>query len=103
MGQRARSPGYEALLLTVDTPVTGPRLRDVRNGFSIPPALTLRTFANAALHPRWWFDLLTTEWLEFASLSSWDGTIAELVDKVFEPAATIADVHRLRGDWPGSL
>ena len=58
--QRARAAGYEALVLTVDTPVAGPRLRDVRNGFTIPPALTLRTVANAALHPRWWVDLLTT-------------------------------------------
>ena len=56
-------------MLTVDTPVAGPRLRDVRNGFTIPPALTLRTVANAALHPRWWFDLLTTQPLEFASLA----------------------------------
>jgi L-lactate dehydrogenase (cytochrome) len=103
MVERARAAGYEALVLTVDTPVAGPRLRDVRNGFSIPPALTVRTVANAALHPTWWFDLLTTEPLEFASLSSWGGTIAELVDKVFEPAATIADVRRLRTDWPGSL
>jgi L-lactate dehydrogenase (cytochrome) len=103
MVARAREAGYEALVLTVDTPVAGPRLRDVRNGFSIPPALTLRTFANAALHPGWWFDLLTTEPLEFASLSSWGGTIAELVDRVFEPAATIADVERLRADWPGRL
>jgi L-lactate dehydrogenase (cytochrome) len=103
MVQRARDAGFEALVLTVDTPVAGPRLRDVRNGFSIPPALTLKTFANAAVHPRWWFDLLTTEPLEFASLHSWGGTIAELVDKVFEPAATIADVERLRADWSGSL
>jgi L-lactate dehydrogenase (cytochrome) len=103
MVERARKAGYEALVLTVDTPVAGPRLRDVRNGFTIPPALTLRTVANAALHPRWWIDLLTTEPLEFASLSSWGGTIGELVDKVFEPAATIADVDRLRADWPGKL
>jgi L-lactate dehydrogenase (cytochrome) len=103
MVRRARGCGYEALVLTVDTPVAGPRLRDVRNGFTIPPALTLRTVANAALHPRWWIDLLTTEPLEFASLSSWGGTIGELVDKVFEPAATIADVTRLRADWPGAL
>ena len=58
--ERARAAGYEALVLTVDTPVAGPRLRDVRNGFTIPPALTLRTMANAAVHPRWWVDLLTT-------------------------------------------
>lgn len=103
MVERALAAGYEALVLTVDTPVAGPRLRDVRNGFSIPPALSLRTVANAAVHPRWWVDLLTTEPLEFASLSSWGGTVAELVDRVFEPAATIADVRRLREQWPGAL
>jgi len=101
--ERARAAGYEALVLTVDTPVAGPRLRDVRNGFSIPPALTLRTFANAAVHPRWWADLLTTPPLEFASLRSWGGTVAELVDRVFEPAATLADVGALRASWPGAL
>jgi L-lactate dehydrogenase (cytochrome) len=100
---RARAAGYEALVLTVDTPVAGPRLRDVRNGFTIPPALSLRTMANAAVHPRWWIDLLTTEPLEFASLRSWGGTVAELVDRVFEPAATVADVRALRATWPGTL
>jgi len=101
--ERARDAGYEALVLTVDTPVAGPRLRDVRNGFSIPPALTMRTVANAAVHPRWWIDLLTTEPLEFASLRSWGGTVAELVDRVFEPAATLTDVRALREAWPGAL
>jgi L-lactate dehydrogenase (cytochrome) len=101
--ERARVAGYEALVLTVDTPVAGPRLRDVRNGFTIPPALSLRTMANAAVHPGWWIDLLTTEPLEFASLRSWGGTVAELVDRVFEPAATLADVRALRDSWPGAL
>ncbi len=101
--ERAGAAGYEALVLTVDTPVAGPRLRDVRNGLTIPPALTLRTVADAAVHPRWWFDLLTTEPLEFASLRSWGGTVAELADRVFEPAATLADVRALRGTWPGAL
>jgi L-lactate dehydrogenase (cytochrome) len=101
--ERARAAGYEALVLTVDTPVAGPRLRDVRNGFTIPPALTARTVGNAALHPRWWVDLLTTPPLEFASLRSWGGTVAELVDRVFEPAAVLADVRALRASWPGAL
>ncbi|MCW2531759.1 MAG: lldD [Blastococcus sp.] len=101
--ERALAAGYEALVLTVDTPVAGPRLRDVRNGFTIPPALTLRTMANAAVHPRWWVDLLTTPPLEFASLRSWGGTVAELVDRVFEPAAVLADVRTLRASWPGAL
>jgi L-lactate dehydrogenase (cytochrome) len=101
--ERARVAGYEALVLTVDTPVAGPRLRDVRNGFTIPPALSLRTMANAAVHPRWWIDLLTTPALEFASLNSWGGTVAELADRVFEPAATLADLRELRAAWPGKL
>jgi len=101
--ERARAAGYEALVLTVDTPVAGPRLRDVRNGFTIPPALSLRTMANAALHPHWWVDLLTTPPLEFASLRSWGGTVADLVDRVFEPAAVLTDVGTLRASWPGAL
>jgi L-lactate dehydrogenase (cytochrome) len=100
---RAAAAGYEALVLTVDTPVAGPRLRDVRNGFTIPPALTLRTMADAAVHPRWWVDLLTTEPLEFASLRSWGGTVAELADRVFEPAATLGDLRTLRETWRGAL
>ena len=88
--------GYEALVLTVDTPVPGPRLRDVRNGLTIPPSLSLKTFAEGALHPAWWFDLLTTEPLEFASLKHSEGTVAELVARLFDPAATIADLAWLR-------
>ena len=62
--ERARAAGYEALLLTVDTPVGGARMRDVRNGLTVPPALTPATVLDAAVHPAWWFNLLTTEPLE---------------------------------------
>ena len=90
-------------MLTVDTPVAGPRLRDVRNGLTIPPSLSLRTFAEGALHPAWWFDLITTEPLEFASLNRFDGTVAELAGRMFDPAATIADLAWLRSAWDGPL
>ena len=101
--QRAAACGYDALMLTVDTPVGGARLRDVRNGMSIPPALSLRTFADGALHPHWWFNMLTTEPLNFASLGSTEGTIAELINRVFDPALTMDDVEWLRGAWAGKL
>ncbi|MDT7581430.1 MAG: hypothetical protein QOK35_2694 [Pseudonocardiales bacterium] len=100
--ERAAAAGYDTLLLTVDTPVGGARLRDVRNGLTIPPALSLRTFVDGALHPNWWFDLLTTEPLEFATLST-DGTPEQMINRVFDPALTIADVEWLRGTWPGKL
>jgi L-lactate dehydrogenase (cytochrome) len=100
---RAREAGYEALVLTVDTPIAGPRLRDVRNGLTLPPSLSLRTFAEGALHPGWWWDLLTTEPLEFASLNRFEGTVAQLAAKMFDPAATLDDVAWLRSAWDGPL
>jgi L-lactate dehydrogenase (cytochrome) len=100
---RAKEAGYEALVLTVDTPVPGSRLRDVRNGLTIPPTLSLRTFAEGALHPGWWFDLVTTEPLEFASLNRFDGTVAELAARMFDPAATLADLAWIRSAWEGPL
>jgi L-lactate dehydrogenase (cytochrome) len=64
--ERAAAADFDTLLVTVDVPVAGARLRDTRNGMSIPPALTLRTVLDAVPHPRWWFDLLSTEPLSFA-------------------------------------
>jgi L-lactate dehydrogenase (cytochrome) len=100
---RARESGYEAIVLTVDTPVPGPRLRDVRNGLTIPPSLTARTLLDGAVHPAWWFDLLTTEPLEFASLHHFEGTVAQLVASLFDPAATMDDLVWLRSVWDGPL
>lgn len=100
---RAQESGYEALILTVDVPVAGARLRDTRNGFSIPPALTAKTVLDAAVHPAWWVNLLTTRPLTFASFSSWDGTIAELLDTLFDPTMTLADLDWVRSFWNGPL
>lgn len=101
--QRAQAAGYEALVLTVDTPVPGLRRRDVRNGLTLPPSLTLGTFVEGATHPRWWFDLLSTDVLEFATLTRFDGTVAELAAVMFDPAATMADLAWLREVWAGPL
>ena len=100
---RAHAAGFEALILTVDVPVAGPRLRDVRNGFSIPPKLKARTVGNAILHPAWWVNLLTTEPLRFATLCSWNSTVAEMVDTLFDPTMTVDDLAWLRSVWDGPL
>jgi L-lactate dehydrogenase (cytochrome) len=100
---RARAAGFEALILTVDVPVAGPRLRDVRNGFTIPPKLKARTVGNAILHPSWWLNLLTTEPLTFASLSIWNSTLAEMIDALFDPTMTEKDLAWLRSAWDGPL
>ena len=101
--RRARAVGFNALILTVDTPVAGARLRDVHNGFTIPPTLSLRTLIDIALHPGWWFDKLTTERLRFAVFSETEGTVADLINRVFDPTITIADFGWLRDAWDGPL
>jgi L-lactate dehydrogenase (cytochrome) len=101
--ERAQAAGYDALMLTVDVPVAGARLRDVRNGLTIPPSLTLGTVLDAATHPGWWVNLLTTEPLVFASLTSWKGTVAELVNQMFDPSLTPRDLSWLRESWSGPL
>jgi len=100
---RARAAGFEALILTVDVPVAGNRLRELRNGFSLPPALTARTILETATHPAWWLNLLTTSPLTFASLTSSGGTLGEIADKLFDPSMTIADLEWLRSNWSGPL
>ncbi len=101
--QRAADAGFDTLLVTVDVPVAGARLRDVRNGMSIPPALTLRTVLDALPHPRWWFDLLTTEPLSFASLDRWSGTVGEYLNTMFDPSVTFDDLAFIKARWPGKL
>jgi L-lactate dehydrogenase (cytochrome) len=101
--ERALDAGYDTLVLTVDTPVAGARMRDVHNGLTLPPSIRLRTLADMSLHPAWWFNLLTTRPLEFASVNSWDGTVAELVNQMFDPTAVLDDLRRLRDAWPHTL
>ena len=103
LAERAAASGYEAVMLTVDTVVGGTRHRDVRNGLSIPPQLTYRTLAAMALYPWWWGDLLTSEPLEFASLRSTGGTVAEMMSAVFDPGLTLADIAWLRDNIPTKL
>jgi L-lactate dehydrogenase (cytochrome) len=69
----------------------------------IPPALTLRTAVDAALRPRWWIDLLTTEPLSFASLDRWSGTVGQYLDTMFDPSLTFDDLAWIKSQWPGKL
>ena len=101
--RRAADAGFDTLLATVDVPVSGARLRDNRNGMTIPPTLTLRTVLDAVPHPKWWFDLLTTEPLAFASLDRWPGTVAEYLSTMFDPSLTFDDLEWIKAQWPGKL
>ena len=101
--ERAAKAGFDTLFFPVDTPVAGARLRDKRNGFSIPPHLTMKTLLNAIPRPWWWFDFLTTPKLEFASLSSTGGTVGELLDNAMDPSINYEDLKIIREMWPGKI
>lgn len=101
--KRAAAAGFDTLFFTVDTPIAGARLRDKRNGFSIPPQISLGTVANAIPRPWWWVDFLTTPTLSFASLSSTGGTVGELLNSAMDPSIQFSDLEEIRSMWPGKL
>jgi len=100
---RASAAGFDTLLVTVDVPVAGARLRDRYNGLTIPPTLTGRTVLNAIPKVRWWFDFLTTEPIGFSTFKEFDGTVAELLDSMFDPTVTYDDLVWIKDRWPGPV
>ncbi|KWW41416.1 MULTISPECIES: alpha-hydroxy acid oxidase [Micrococcus] len=101
--ERAAASGYGALLVTVDTPVAGQRLRDVRNGMTIPPRLNAKTVVDASYRPEWWWNFLTTDPLTFASLSDSAGDLPSIINGMFDPTLSLRDLEWIRSVWPGTL
>ncbi|MDO4928946.1 MAG: alpha-hydroxy acid oxidase [Corynebacterium sp.] len=101
--QRAKSNGFDTLLVTIDTAVAGQRLRDVRNGMKIPPELSLKTVLDASYRPEWWFNFLTTDSLKFASLSDTSSDLPSLVNAMFDPTLSYEDLAWIREHWDGKL
>jgi len=100
---RAAAAGFSTLVLTVDTAVSGARLRDVRNGMTVPPSLSPRTLLDMAAHPGWWFNVLTTEPLGFASVDPTGAAFGDVVGGLLDPALTFDDLAALRRSWTGPL
>jgi isopentenyl diphosphate isomerase/L-lactate dehydrogenase-like FMN-dependent dehydrogenase len=100
---RAKKAGVKTLMLTVDVPVAGQRIRDYRNGLTVPPRLTAGTIINAIPRPAWWMNFLTTPPIEFASMKNWEGTVGELLDYMFDPTMTWEDLKWIREQWDGNL
>ena len=100
--ERARSNGYDALIVTVDTATGGLRNRDIRNGLTIPPQIGVKTVLDASYRPRWWFDFLTTEPLSYATLQA-SATSIEVISSMFDPTLQYDDIEWIREAWPGKL
>ena len=101
--ERAQRAGVKNLMLTVDVPAAGQRIRDYRNGLTVPPRLTAGTVINAIPRPAWWINFLTTPSIEFASMKNWEGTVGELLDYMFDPTMTWEDLKWIREQWDGTL
>ena len=101
--ERAGSNGYKALVVTVDTVVSGNRVRDLRNGLSIPPALTMKTVASVGAKPGYWFRLLSGPTLDYANFSGRPRTTVMKMADFFDADLNWEDIADLRARWPGKL
>jgi L-lactate dehydrogenase (cytochrome) len=103
--ERARAAGCTALILTVDSQVSGVRERDLRNGLTIPPTIRPRVLADGLLHPSWSWSFLRGREITFANLDFAAGR-ESLVGYVARELDTSIDWDTLdwvRANWPGTL
>lgn len=106
---RAKNAGCSALVLTLDLQILGQRHKDLKNGLSAPPKLTLPVIADLATKWRWGMGMLRTSRREFrnivghakdvedaSSLMSWTA-------ENFEPRLDWDMIARLKEKWGGKL
>jgi len=107
--QRARDAKCSALVITLDLQILGQRHKDLKNGLSAPPKLTLRTMANLATKWSWGLEMLSTKRRQFgnivghvkgisdpSSLMAWTG-------EQFDPSLDWDKVRKIRDQWDGPV
>ena len=107
--ERAKAARCSALMLTVDLQIIGQRHKDLKNGLTAPPKLTLANLVNMATKPRWCMGMLGTRRREFrnivghvegvenmSSLSAW-------TNQQFDPTLNWSDDERIKKLWGGKL
>ena len=104
--QRAADNGYRVLEIAIDTAVSGMRVRDVRNGFTIPPQLTPGSVLDIGLKPNYWMGMLRSPALEFANVSGGTagsdepgGFTIDNISQQFDPAVSWDDIADIRERW----
>ena len=100
---RAAGNGFSTLVVTVDTIVAGNRVRDLRNGLSIPPALTFSTVASVAMKPSYWYHLLAGPALDYANFADRGPTTVMKTADFFDADLNWSDISDLRSRWAGRL
>ena len=107
--ERARAAGHLALVLTVDVPVAAARDRDRRNGFGLPPRVTMRSLAGGLARPRWSAQFIRHPRMSAANVAAHGGGpddpvgITEYISRQCDPSATWEDLSWFRELWSGPL
>ncbi|MGE5338541.1 MAG: L-lactate dehydrogenase [Gemmatimonadota bacterium] len=107
--ERAQAVRCSALMLTLDLQVLGQRHKDVRNGLSAPPKLTLPNILNMMTKPRWGLGMLATKRRQFGNIVGHVagvedmGSLTEWTGKQFDPRLNWDDVAWVRRLWDGPL
>ncbi|MBP6406659.1 MAG: alpha-hydroxy-acid oxidizing protein [Ramlibacter sp.] len=106
---RAKAAGCSALVLTLDLQILGQRHKDLKNGLSAPPKLTIPNLINMATKPRWCLGMLGTQRRQFGNIVGHVsgvenmGSLAEWTAKQFDPALNWGDVEWIKKRWGGKL
>ena len=107
--QRAKAAECSALMLTADLTVQGQRHREIKNGLSVPPKITLRNILDMASKPRWAWSMLRAPSRSFGNLQgridNTDSltTLAQWIANQFDPTLEWKDLEWIRELWPGKL
>ena len=106
---RAKAAGCSALVLTLDLQILGQRHKDIKNGLTAPPKMTLANIADIATKPRWWMGMLGTKRRTFRNIV---GHVQGVKDtralgawtaEQFDPTLNWDDVKRIKDRWGGKL
>lgn len=108
--ERAKAARCSALMLTADLQIQGQRHRDLKNGLTVPPKLTLANLLDIATKPRWALGMLRTPHKGFGNLadalprgSGGLSTLSQWIASQFDPTLGWNDVAWVRSRWPGKL
>ncbi|MCY1166676.1 alpha-hydroxy acid oxidase [Polaromonas sp.] len=106
---RAKAANCSALVLTLDLQIIGQRHKDLKNGLSAPPKLTIPNIINMATKPRWCMGMLGTPRRNFGNIFGHVkgienmGSLSEWTNKQFDPALSWNDVEWIKKRWGGKL
>ena len=106
---RAKAAKCDALVLTLDLQILGQRHKDLKNGLSAPPKLTLANIINMATKPRWCLGMAGTQRRQFGNIVGHVkgvdnmGSLSEWTAQQFDPRLNWADVEWIKKRWGGKL